>query len=444
MKVPDKPPSFAGLVSSTSGENAVRAMLAVRNASAGEYLSWERVRHKAPPDGLTHEEWWFGLKMARSGAQRDLADLIGENESPFSFNLPDSLLRLIDEINRSAAGNISFNAEVVNPATRDRYIVSSLIEEAITSSQLEGASTSRRVAKDMLRSGRRPRDHSELMIVNNFNAMKSIVELRDEPLTPDRICEIHRLVTEGTLDDPASAGRIQSDQEARISIWGDGDQLLHTPPPVGELEKRMQRLCDFANATTNSDESYLPPVLRAVALHFMVGHDHYFEDGNGRTARALFYWSMLKQGYWLTEFLTISTILKTAPAQYARSFLLTEDDDGDLTYFFIYHCTVIVKAITALHQYLARKAAEVQALQARMSAVDGLNHRQAAVLDHAVRNPGFTYTAKSHAASHRVTTQTARQDLAGLEQRGYLTHVTRGRTQLWSSVDDLGSKLVGQ
>jgi Fic family protein len=63
----------------------------------------------------------------------------------------------------------------------------------------------------------------------------------------------------------------------------------------------------------------------------MLGYEHPFEDGNGRTARALFYWSMLNQGFWLTEFLTVSKILRKAPAKYARSFLYTEQDSNDLT-----------------------------------------------------------------------------------------------------------------
>ena len=83
------------------------------------------------------------------------------------------------------------------------------MEEAITSSQLEGAATSRRVAKDMLRSGRTPKNRSERMIVNNFRAMQRIRELRATPLSPALICDLHRIVTEGTLDNPEGAGRIQ-------------------------------------------------------------------------------------------------------------------------------------------------------------------------------------------------------------------------------------------
>ena len=57
-----------------------------------------------------------------------------------------------------------------------RFLVNSLMEEAIRSSQLEGATTSRRVAKEMLRTGREPRDRSERMIANNYRALQFMRE----------------------------------------------------------------------------------------------------------------------------------------------------------------------------------------------------------------------------------------------------------------------------
>ncbi|MEK8226622.1 Fic family protein [Oerskovia sp. M15] len=296
------------------------------------------------------------------------------------------MLREVEHINRHASGSIAISEQVTNPGTRDTYAISSLIEEAITSSQLEGAVTSRRVAKEMIRTGRPPVDHSERMIFNNYRAMQRVVELRHQPLTPELILEVHRIVTEGTLDDPRSAGRIQDDDTLRVSVFGDGDQVLHRPPPVADLPDRMAALCSFAN--DDSATTYVPPALRAIMIHFMMGYDHYFEDGNGRTARAIFYWSMLRQGFWLTEFLTISRILKGAPAQYARSFLLTEQDDGDLTYFLQYHLEVIHRAIDELREHLDRKADELRAVQVEMRALPGeFNYRQLVLLERAVKDP---------------------------------------------------------
>jgi Fic family protein len=445
MKVPMPPPPMGELLEEMERDPYLFGEIAtgLRSFDAtSDYLPWDKLRFKTPPRGLTHRQWWFALKIVRSAMQRTLP-LSDADGRPFTYALPDTVLRASDEISRRASGQILMSEQVTNPATRDRYIVSSLVEEAITSSQLEGAATSRQVAKEMIRSGRPPRDKSERMILNNYNAMRFVGSIRDRELTPELLCEVHRIVTEETLDNPTEAGRIQSDPDpsARVAVFGDGNQIIHRPPPVETLQGRLQSLCNFANSTKTSP--YLPPLLRAVTIHFMVGYDHYFEDGNGRTARALFYWSMLREGYWLTEFLTISRILKQAPSKYARSFILSEQDDGDLTYFFIYHLDVISRAISELDSYLARKVRELRTTRVLLASTPGeYNHRQLALLELALKDPSCHFTVVSHSTSHNVSPETARQDLSNLAERGLLDQRREGKRFVWQPINQLAEKIA--
>lgn len=443
MKTPAPPPDYTSLLTAaiTSPERLF-AILAVNDLARDTYLPWDKIRYKTPPEGLTHHEWWLGIRLARQAALRPLP-LAGVEGKPFAYALPDQVLRLLEEVTQRASGQIKAPDPVTNPSTRDSYVISSLIEEAITSSQLEGASTSRRDAKRMITSGAKPRDRSEQMILNNYNAMQHIRENRDAEFTPEAICELHRIVTEKTLDDPTAAGQIQSnpDPADRVKVYDEGDTVLHTPPPVDQLPERMRALCDFANSARES-EPYVPPVVRALTIHFMVGYDHYFEDGNGRTARALFYWSMLKQGYWLTEYLTISKILKTAPAQYVRSFLLTEQDGGDLTYFLIYHLDVIKRALDELDRHLARKVTELNQARTSLSSSPGeFNYRQLYLLESAIKDPTNVYSVHSHAKIHSVSPQTARNDLNDLEQRGFLGRYSAGKQFIFMAAPDLNKRL---
>ena len=442
LKIPVPPPPLNELIRNLAGAERFLSVLGQvqSSAMAGEYLAWDKLRHKQPPGDLNHEEWWFALRFARNSVRRDLALLRQESGKPFSYTLPDVVLESMDEITRKTSGEIAISELVTNPATRDRYLVSSLIEEAITSSQLEGAVTTRQVAKEMLRTGRSPKTRSERMILNNYRAIQRVTELINTPLTPDLVCEIHRIVTEGTLDNPAAVGALQTDDAGRVAVWGNQGELLHRPPAVAELPERLERLCKFANGLT--EEGYVPPVLRSIAIHFMFGYDHYFEDGNGRTARALFYWSMLRQGYWLAEFLTISRILKKAPAQYARSFLLTEQDEGDLTHFFSYQLDVLSRAITELYEYLAKKTEDLRTIQNNIRALPGeFNYRQLALLEHAIRTPDAIYSAHSQAMSNKTSLETARQDLSALEKRGFLERRKSGKRFVWVAVRDLAAKL---
>lgn len=445
MKKPVPPPPLEKILEKLRGEDSHRLIAILsreREAQDDNYLPWDKLRFKKPPGDLSREEWWLSIKIARTSSSRRLP-LFAADGAPFSYTLPDAILRMTEEISRRASGVIALPEPVTNPATRDRYVVNSLIEEAIRSSQLEGASTTRKVAKEMIRSGRRPKDRSEQMILNNYNAMRRVIELRDANLTPELICEIHRIVTDKTLDDPEAAGRIQSDIDPsdRVAVWGwgfGGEEAIHTPPPAEQLQERMENLCRFANSS--DEKPWMQPVLRSLTLHFMMGYDHYFEDGNGRTARIIFYWSMLRHGYWLTEFLSISNILYGAPSKYARSYLDTEQDDGDLTYFFIYHLGVIIRAINELDVYLARKVEELRETRFLLSVVPGeYNHRQLALLELAIKDPAAIFTIESHARSHRVSHETARNDLRELESRSLLRQSKSGKKFMWRPAEKLAS-----
>ena len=407
----------------------------------GRYLHWNEMRHRDPPHGLTRKEWWFGTSHSRRALARDLP-LRGVNGLPFRFSNVDPIQATVHRIDQQAGGRIGAEDPLTTVQSRDRYLTSSLLEEeAIASSMLEGAATTRRVAKELLQTKRQPRDSNERMVLNNYNAMTAARELSkgDAPLAPDDVLELHRIVTRGTLEDEADAGRLQKPGDDRVMVVGDDDKVLHRPPPAEELPDRMEQLCAFANG--NNDEGFLHPVVRAVLIHFWVGHDHPFADGNGRTARALFYWSMLRSGYWPAQYFSISTILRRAPAQYIKSYLQAETDNNDATYFVIHQLQVIDKAIGSLNDYITKKTTEVAEVERLVLTVPGLNHRQIAVINAAHRGPYRIFTIREHQQQEQVTYQTARTDLLGLQQLGLLTKARRGKTFVFRSSGDLPAVL---
>ena len=182
-------------------------------------------------------------------------------------------------------------------------------------------------------------------------------------------------------------------------------------------------------------------MIRAITLHFWLAYDHPFPDGNGRTARALFYWAMLRQDYWLFSFISISTVLHQAPAQYARGFMAAETDDNDLTCFVLAQLKMIRQAMDRLESTIHRKNQEIESFGAQLADLDLFNHRQLALLLHGMKHPGFRYSIRSHRTSHRVTYQTARTDLLTLTGHGLLEHRKRGRQFLFLAPPDLKQRL---
>jgi len=328
--------------------------------------------------------------------------------------------------------------QLTNPEIKNRYIVSSLIEEAATSSLLEGAASTRERARHLLRSGREPSDQADRMIINNFVTMQWISELKNEPLTLDLVQEVHRSITRGTLTNPDDEGRFRTAAD-EIDVTDSYDNVLHVPPPGDNIERRLAAMCDFANGIDSGE--FIHPVVRAIILHFWLAYEHPFVDGNGRTARALFYWSMLRNGYWLAEFFSISELILRAPKKYARAFLLTETDENDLTYFVLYHLDILDRATKRLFEYLDRKTEEIRALEREARVIGQLNHRQQVVVSHALRHPGFEYTIESHKRSHGVVHQTARTDLLELAEKGLMNKRKVGRQWRFTPVADLDERL---
>ena len=445
MKKPLSPPDMAELFHEIAHDDPGRMLTVLTNGrpvdGKGRYLHWDQMRHRQPPDGLTLKEWWVGTATSRANGARELP-FTGTDGNPFRFTNIDRIQEMVHRIDRQASGRVETDDIVANVGSRNRYLVSSLVEEAIASSLLEGAATTRPVAKELLRSGRKPRDTSEQMVLNNYHAMLIAEELAttEEPLEPDHVLELHRIVTDGTLDDPSEAGQLQEPGDERVAVVWDDGQILHSPPPAEELPARLERLCAFANGEVG--EGFLHPVVRAVLLHFWLGHDHPFSDGNGRTARALFYWSMLRSGYWLAQYISISTVLRKAPARYARSYLHTETDSNDVTYFVIHQLEVLERAIAALGEYLGRKVAEIAEVEQLLQGLPKLNHRQLAVVGKALRDPYARFTIAGQKRLHRVAYQSARTDMLGLEDLGVLRRVQSGKKFEFWPVDELSDRLT--
>lgn len=409
-----------------------------------KYVHWDKLRHLDPPDDLTNEEWWLLIKQDREPSLREwpLQDSDGEN---FRYGVPDAVFRKLHFVDQSCGGEVAM-ADVVTSDhdAQQRYLVNSMMEEAIRSSQLEGASTSRKRARELLTSGGKPANRGELMIINNYRALEYMRSDIGPTLTPEAVLTLQRILTEGTLDNPDASGRLQVSSDERIAVHDrQTGEVIHTPPPAAQLPDRLTAMCEFANRRYDSsdDEEFMHPVIQAILLHFWLAYDHPFEDGNGRTARALFYWHMKTRGYWLTEYLPVSGILQKAPAKYARSFVYCETDDRDATYFILYQLDVIARAVKQFHKYLDRKTAEIRDVEELLRADTSFSHRQLAVLGDALRDGGNIYTIRSHSRRHRVTEETARQDLLSLVELGLLERRRRGRTFVFRPAPDLGERL---
>ena len=438
MKIPEKAPSW---METLKGKNISALFLPLKDIikkANKEYLYWDEFKYLKFPEGITSEDAWTTLKIARISQAKHIS-LADKNNHPFSYLLPESALKELHIIDQNASGQILVEEPGVTKGERPKYMMSSIVAEAITSSQIEGAATTRAVAKEMLRTGRKPENYAEKMIYNNYITITKIKELTDKTLTPELIRRIHGYISAGTLDDPLQEGNFRTDDVEVFDI--DGQKVLHTPPSHSEIEKSINLLCAFAN---DEGEEFIHPVVKGIILHFWLAYLHPFIDGNGRTARALFYWHVLKEKYWLFEYLSISSIILKKRTQYYKAFLHSEIDDGDMTYFIMFHINAIIEAIKELGAYLGRKQREANLARRFFGKYPMLNHRQKALLASAVEHPEEVFTFEKHANVHDTVYETARTDLLELHKLGLLEMRKEGRKFYFTPAKDIKEKLPGK
>ena len=410
----------------------------------GRYLSWSEFKRRPLPEGFaSHEEAWTFVRTARR-ARAVALPFRDKTGAAFSVTEVGPLRNKLHQIDREAAGRLSAYGPIASHEETERQHVASLIEEPYSSSSFEGAVTTRERAKELIREGREPVSRDDRMVLNNHLAMEFIKEQRDAPLTPNLVLELHDIVTRNTLDKPDAAGRLRTSDE-EVAVWYE-EELVHAPPPAETLEARLQTLCDFANEDYQAADPFLNPITRAIMLHFMIGYDHPFVDGNGRTARALFYWYALKQGYWLLEYVSISKVIREESGKkYELAYLNAEHDGADATYFVLHQLDAILSGLAALRAYFESKAEElddIAAAIARLSQGKAVNPRQAALLDQAARHPNRVFTVGAHQAANGVVYLTARKDLENLVERGWLQRAKAGRTVEYRAAEGLAA-LVG-
>ena len=385
-----------------------------------DYEYWDKVKYKKLPEDITPQKLWTLVKASR------LRNMIPVWEKyRIKLCITSQMQRLCHEFDMKFGSFWEVEGDTQS-VEKKYYLSSSLMEEAIYSSKMEGASTTRIVAKDMLRKKKSPQNKSQQMIVNNYNTIQYIVEHKDEPLTEELLLTIHRLMTEKTMENSEEAGRFRTNDKVVVADMVEGD-IIYTPPSFQEIPEFVESLCDFFN---NNSRTFIHPIIRGIIVHFMLAFMHPFVDGNGRTARALFYWYMLKEGYKLTEYMSISRVIANSKSNYEKAFRYVENDGNDIGYFVAYNLRALEISFQQLRDYIQRKQREKRAASSFMMA-GNINQRQALILQRLKQEPDTIFTVKDVQEQFSISSMTARKDLSDLVKQHYLSEialnkVTRG------------------
>lgn len=394
-------------------------------ANSPDYLYFDKLKHIIPNYGISPEKGWLAIRTFRNLIANNTT--IKTEEGSFfkwiRLSYTDEYLHRIDMY---AGGKIM--SKPFSSSDENQLIIHGIMEEAIASSQLEGAHTTRAAAKKMLLEGKVPKNNSEQMILNNYKSITAIKsEYNKHELSLDLMFTLHRQLTERTDIEKDQIGRLRVDSD-EIVVQGDiGTEryVTHVPPKEAFLKQEIERLIDFAN--DKDSNQFIHPVVKAIFLHFWIGYLHPFADGNGRIARALFYWYLLKKGYQTIIYVPISIVIKSAHVQYGMAYIYSEQDNFDLTYFYDFHIKKIIQALEEFESYIDRKAKENHKIDDVLGIQIALNDRQKQLLHHLVSDDKASVTVTSHSGIHNIARQTGAKDLKELEDKGFIISQREGK-----------------
>lgn len=337
------------------------------NYTQKRYLTPEEIRHRLKQQKTTEGEWsTINREIVATRKTGSITFFFKSIEPKFWFYPADIIHKKIDEI--ECLGKNLYEQINKHASFKNDFLLDSAIEEAITSAIYEGAHSTRAQAEQLLASGERPKNKDEWMLINNFNAMKWVKENQSTSLTKDVLLQLHRIVTENTLegDDINFQGKFRND-------------TVFVGPHEGIEYSKVEQAVEEMIALTTSNPRYFHPLLKGILVHYFVGYIHPFFDGNGRTARALFYFKSIKNQLNYVELLSVSAYLRTHGKQYEKSFEKVKDNEYDLTYFVDFCLDSIssaLKEVSRKVRYLLRMVDLKEKFQLSQSQI-GLMQRMA-------------------------------------------------------------------
>ncbi|MCY4523444.1 MAG: Fic family protein, partial [Halobacteriovoraceae bacterium] len=374
------------------------------------YVPVDDIKYRLEKLGIHSSEWEeLKVKILKLRKLNSVPLFINTLDKKFWYFPSDSIQKKISRIEH--LGNKAYERIQSKTVFKNKFLANARIEEAITSAIYEGANSTRAKAKQFIADDKEPQNKDEWMLLNSYRAMNWIKEHSNQRVTHDLILEIHQIVTKNTLegDDSNFSGKYRDDD-----VMVGNHKGVH--------QSRVKPALDEAIDLVVNNKRFLHGLLKGIILHYFIGYIHPFFDGNGRTARALFYFKCIKNDLKFVELLSISAYLKGHGKRYEKAFDLAIKYDLDITYFIDFCLESLIFALEKVDQKI-NYLLKIDGIKDKYN----LNSNQVSLLQRLALNKFVGITSEQHAKNIERSREPARQELKDLCHKGFLREKKQGK-----------------
>jgi len=389
------------------------------------------------PVGWSPEETWRLLKTIRRQLSIEVPILTPQGYRLCYFLHQDLLNRLFD-FERYCRPESELYAQLADRQGQP-FMVKIQIEEAIATSTLDGVTIPYQQAERLIRLDRKPRDSGERVIFNTYRLMTDIASYVGERFSPELLWEFYCRVTDGV--DPSAIAR----GPERSPLARPEYRVLSSQ----QTDRHLEEICAYANDEIGDPDEH--PAIRAVVLRGIMRQWFPLPDWNGNVASILYRLYCLKHNFPVLAYLPFSRLAldwaegRIGPPNVMASDLPPQyvDDRGDED-----HTPVLTLAIQLVHYgvmelvtYIKQTKERDEKILAALRHDPSLNHRQRSILSRALRHPDAEFFIRYHQVNYNVAYATARADLLGLVEKGYLVQLKKKKAFVFRPHEDLQKRL---
>lgn len=368
---------------------------------------------------------WEQIQKERKG-KAELVTLRSKGDKEFSFVITAYLIHLIGEISEQRG----FLEALSLPAPLQKKLQEKARNyEAYYSSHIEGARSSLEEAlRFMKKKQKYSSDESLQMIQNNRQALDHTMKQIGKPVTHELICKLQFILTENThREHPITRGQYR---HGPVYIVNGLGQVIYEGPAFEKVPKMMEEFIQWIHHNDSMN-----PLIKAGITHLYFVHVHPFDDGNGRTARALSNLVLANQGFQFINLLSLSSYFDHQRPAYYKAIQDVRAHNDDLTYFLIFFMEALLSKLKDLRKEIEFES-KLKDLKKMISPeiYRQLQRRQIKALRFMLRNNEMM-TTKKYCKLNQCSDETARKDFLCLIRLKLIQESGQGRARTYQLPD---------